>query len=484
MRKYPVLLLALVLLFGASAIFAVRAMDAPKDQIAFTEDVVYGDPAAADGLTVSLTEQLRYHYRWDSTVSFTDRSYAARTAFSFEQSTQSWYRGDPEPYSLDITDGIASGYDVDAETPISAAITALEKTVQPGTTASSLLRVADYYETYPLFVNITLPDCFLGSGSGVDGPEQAAVDGLTAFFQIPVLPDQYLSVEVSKSVDGMNSIGMSSADCGDSFYLYTNSAATDDAFYFWFSNRSANGKLADTSRIPGGYGIYRLPFGRVDTDAPYKGQPNGWQGYDVFTDQLSCFYPVDPEAEIRQLSLSADQTRLYLQTVEDGRYFISVLDTASGALLQRCELAPYDSDDWCEYEEGENFLFIRFSDRRFFVFVPTEDGLLRQALHVELSELERSDDYCPWYSTHFRSMAWRDGRFVIVCNSSRTGAETEWYYAANGCGFSVSVYENDALAYYGLYDSTLDQANPPGAPSDNDSVQPPYIIPAEASFTE
>ena len=149
MRKYPVLLLALVLLFGASAIFAVRAMDAPKDQIAFTEDVVYGDPAAADGLTVSLTEQLRYHYRWDSTVSFTDRSYAAHTDFSFEQSTQSWYRGDPEPYSLDITDGITSSYDFDTETPLSAAITALEKTVQPGTTASAAIRVADYYETYP-----------------------------------------------------------------------------------------------------------------------------------------------------------------------------------------------------------------------------------------------------------------------------------------------------------------------------------------------
>ena len=32
--------------------------------------------------------------------------------------------------------------------------------MQPGTTASALLRVADYYETYPLDINVVLPDMF------------------------------------------------------------------------------------------------------------------------------------------------------------------------------------------------------------------------------------------------------------------------------------------------------------------------------------
>ena len=46
MRKYPILLFALVLLLGVSAVFAARAMDAPKDQVAFTERVIYGEPTA------------------------------------------------------------------------------------------------------------------------------------------------------------------------------------------------------------------------------------------------------------------------------------------------------------------------------------------------------------------------------------------------------------------------------------------------------
>lgn len=64
MRKYPILLFALVLLLGVSAVFAARAMDAPKDQVAFTERVIYGDPAAADGLTVALHEQYRNYLHW------------------------------------------------------------------------------------------------------------------------------------------------------------------------------------------------------------------------------------------------------------------------------------------------------------------------------------------------------------------------------------------------------------------------------------
>ena len=64
-------------MLGVSAVFAARAMDAPKDQVAFTERVIYGDPAAADGLTVALHEQYRNYLHWASTLSFTDSSYTA-----------------------------------------------------------------------------------------------------------------------------------------------------------------------------------------------------------------------------------------------------------------------------------------------------------------------------------------------------------------------------------------------------------------------
>lgn len=480
MRKYPILLLALVLALGIPAVFAVRTLDAPKDQVSFTETALYGNPAAADGLTVRLDEQYRQYLHWASEISFTDSSYASHTDYTFEQNRY-WDNDERAPCDFYLTDGISESYDLDNSTPLSAAVQALEEKVQPGTTASALLRVADYYETYPLSINITLTDMFYGTQAAYQyGPEEDAITRLQDFFQIPVLDDQYLELEVAKSVGGGMSVGMSSAEQGDSFNFYIQSAATDDAFYFFFSNRTVNGAVVDTSRIPGGYGVYRLPYGRVDTDEPYKGQEDGWHGYDVFAEQLTCIYPVGPEAELSGLTASEDGTRLFLHTIEGEDYVLYVLDAANGAELQRIVVGPFAADDWWECECGANYQFVSFPDE-FFVYALTEDGMLEQVLHVTLSETERSWDYLPWYSTQNRAMALRDGKFVIVCNS-REPRSDERDYLDIACGFAVSVYENDALQYYGVYRSTLDLANPAHDRS-GDSIRPPYRIPISAVWS-
>ena len=230
MRKYPILLLALALLLGVSAVFAARAMDAPKDQVAFTERVIYGDPAAADGLTVALHEQYRNYLHWASTLSFTDSCYTAHTDYTFEHDRY-WNNDSGVVRSLDVWDGITASYDFDQDNALAAAVNALEDKVQPGTTASALLRVADYYETYPLDINVVLRDMFYGTQPAYQlGPEQDAMTRIQDYFQIPVLDDQYLEVEVGKSVNGGSSVGMSSTEQGDSFDFYTHSVATDDAF--------------------------------------------------------------------------------------------------------------------------------------------------------------------------------------------------------------------------------------------------------------
>ena len=214
MRKYPILLLALALLLGVSAVFAACAMDAPKDQVAFTERVVYGDPAAADGLTVALHEQYRNYLHWASTLSFTESSYTAHTDYTFEHDRY-WNNNSGVVRSLNIWDGMLVSYDLDQDSALAAAVNALEDKVQPGTTASALLRVADYYETYPLDVNIVLTDMFYGTQPAYQlGPEQDAMTRIQDYFQIPVLDDQYLEVEVGKSVNGGSSVGMSSTEQG------------------------------------------------------------------------------------------------------------------------------------------------------------------------------------------------------------------------------------------------------------------------------
>ena len=283
-------------------------------------------------------------------------------------------------------------------------------------------------------------------------------------------------------MNGGSSVGMSSTEQGDSFDFYTQSVATDDAFYFFFSNRTQLGNLVDTSRVPGGYGVYRLPYGWVDTDEPYKGQADGWHNYDVFADQLECIYAVGPEITLSNLAASGDGTRLFLHAIEGDDYVIYVLDAASGAELQRINVGPFGPDDWWERTDGPDFQFVRFPNE-FFLYALTEDGLLEQALHVKFSDIEQDGEYLPWYSTQNRDFAWQDGRLAIVCNSRSDIQDGEQYPSRHhyslGCGLSVSVYADDALQYYGIYDSTLDLAN--GYAAD---VQPPYQNPISAAWRQ
>ena len=64
------------------------------------------------------------------------------------------------------------------------------------------------------------------------------------------------------------------------------------------SSGSATGrktaKLVDMSHIPGGYGIYILPYVQSEAD----GFPDTYQ----CADQLACFFPLDPAVEIRGTS--------------------------------------------------------------------------------------------------------------------------------------------------------------------------------------
>ena len=133
------------------------------------------------------------------------------------------------------------------------------------------------------------------------------------------------------------------------------------------------------------------------------------------------------------------------------------------------------ADDWWERTDGPDFQFVRFPNE-FFLYALTEDGLLEQALHVKFSDIEQDEGYLPWQN---RDFAWQDGRLAIVCNSRSDIQDGEQYPSRHhyglGCGLSVSVYADDALQYYGIYDSTLDLAN--GYAAD---VQPPYQNPISA----
>ena len=91
---------------------------------------------------------------------------------------------------------------------------------------------------------------------------------LGRFFRIPVLQDEYVELGIDKNMDGTGSgRSISSVMEGDRFWMNVESVITDDTCFFWFGNRTDKDRLVDTSRIPGGYGVYMLPYGPLAPDA-------------------------------------------------------------------------------------------------------------------------------------------------------------------------------------------------------------------------
>ena len=480
MRKTLVIFLALVLVCGCGAALAAQAVGALREDITFQEHIFSGDPAAADGLTVQLNAGMQHKLNWESTVQFSAQDYRAETSFCFlpagqaEQPEMSYRGVEIEFYRDAYTSGDADAFG------FSEAYQSLLDTLSPGESGSETIRFADYYDEYPFEFYIDLPGVryepladWEDASEDSEWPGERAQAALGRFFCIPVLPDEYVELGIDKSMDGTGSgRSISSVMEGDRFWMNTESVVTDDACFFWFGNRTDKDRLIDTSRIPGGYGVYMLPYGPLSPDAEasafYGGNTN-----EVYTDRLTCFFPVDPETRIEHLALTPDKTRLLLHTVENNIYYVTLIDCKTGTVLQKLSVSDFDpEEDYVNITETEDFVCIQQTQGRICVLTQDADGLYQLAL---LSEYSPDALYSPVYAT-VRAMAFDGSRLAIVNNDETVlvnydnytkgylAGSTEALITPDGtyvdnCGFILTVFDETGLAYSGGYVSSLEGCN-------------------------
>lgn len=480
MRKTLVIFLALVLVCGCGAALAAQAVGALREDITFQEHIFSGNPAAADGLTVQLNAGMQHKLNWESTVQFSAQDYRAETSFCFlpagqaEQPEMS-YRGVEINFYHD-----AATTGSDDVFGFSTAYQSLLDTLSPGESGSMTIRFADYYDAYPFEFYIDLPGVryeTLANWENVSEDSEwlgeRAQAALGRYFRIPVLPDEYVELGIDKDMDGKGSArSISSVMDGDRFWMNTECVVTDDACFFWFSNRTDQDKLVDTSLIPGGYGIYMLPYGPLSPEAEasafYGGNTN-----EVYTDQLTCFFPVDPETRIEHLWLTPDKTRLLLHTVENNIYYVTLIDCKTGAVLQKLEVSTFDpKENYVNITETADFVCIQQTQGRICVLTQDADGLYQLAL---LSEYSPDALYSPVYAT-VRAMAFDGSRLAIVNNDETVlvnydnytkgylAGSTEALITPDGayfdnCGFTLAVFDQNGIAYSGAYVSSLESVN-------------------------
>lgn len=449
MRRATIVALLLLVLSVGGVCFAASGVYEAHDQVVLTENIIYGDQAAANGLTVDLSATYNNHLFWDTVYTMGAKT-QTRTAYSFSASEVS--ETQPETYSGIWMSSIPEvPWDLNTESELGLAYLELYNSLEPGEEKSAVVYLKDYMDYYPISVSLDLP----GAHDSLDGSEvpdwvpdpgtpSYALFKIRDYFKIPVLEEEYYEIFVKKyEADNMNADSGTNATGSDHFNMTTFSALTDDACYFTFNAHSQEGKLMDVSELPDGYGIYRLPYEEDRHDQ------SGQKVYSVDADALEMVYPLDPEITPVCLCVNPEQTKLLLHAVENGKYILTVIDLDTMTTLQKLEIAEWPEEQgwWLYSGDGCMAVLLSWEQQKLAVITETDGG------NYELWYM--GDAWPDGLSFPFRwgetTLAFDGERLAVV------GQPLDEYgrYYDDGCNFSLAVYEPSGLAYYGEYWNSL-----------------------------
>ena len=470
------------------------AVGKTAETLVWTETPLYGDRAAAAGVEAAVGTSLDRRLLWDSTLDFGADETAARTQFRFSLS-QVRLHWAPEERGLQLWLDFGRGYsfpqgktleqlretyayDINWTTMLPLLQTAADQT-GAGQTRVTVLRLRDFYEFYPFEHSLDL---------GMMGGSEWAknVQPVREFFRVPVPEDALVSVQVRKNDAGLiteidcrsgeretadtsNSVGVSwaypvpepaaAAPVTEADFSGV-SAVTEDYCFFAFSSFDAEGRpLVDTSRIPGGRGVYRLPYTR---------DQSGAAAYDAT--KLENVFPLPDDEPV--LALGADgEDRPLLFTAADGQLTLTVLDPAGRTELQRVTLGTFDpADGWvCEMLRiFDDWLILESARRDLYVAELDGEGLWWAGLQASRAAVEENWPQPPisdgqWPSGS-RAFAWDGGRLAVaegLYEPSRGGSNGD---------FLLEVFDRNGLQYFARMDSGL-PVPPPSDDSGYDYVR-------------
>lgn len=475
MRKsFALFLVLLVTAIGGTCYVSAELLH-EKDNVQITETVVLGDKSAVDGVTVERNVKYDKYIRWNTTYVVGEEA-KCDTAYTFDEygrlREEPNYRYEGLRLYTDVIRGFDDA-DEDAEnlTGVDRAMKELFDKTEPGQENSMIINLKDYLEFYEYEVFIDLPGNIAYSHINKEDINEAlgryynnetyvvqlkeelrVVEALEEFFKIPVIDNHLYEIAIAKDTEG-NLYGWSygSANGGgssgnvsmgnslpesDAFSLWALSAYTEDACYFTFNPYTDDRKIVDTSYIPGGFGIYCLPFDKENRT--------------VDVDNLRLVYALDPTEDI--LNMHYDEKRntiLFLRHKEAGSgYRMTVFDADTMEVKQ--DIVYSETGYGAGIYMGDDFIVLEGADD-IIVLSVDEDGVYQKELICDVKHLidETSVDYLDF---SYMDFDW-DGEKLVFGGPLNDSTSHRYYQS---CGFYLAAYDESGLIYYGEYVSSLD----------------------------
>lgn len=439
MKKIYVLIIVLVLV-SVSVFCAVGiSVNAEREQVKITENVLYGEKSAADGLKITTKNHLNYQLFWKTNYIIGEQPHIA-TEFSFYPTKEYGIEQKTHYEGVMLDGGI--GYGFNEERPMSEqvgiekAYKALFDSAEKGEEKTKTVYLKDYYDYYPLGIGFDLPHTdWIEYDVGLKGEPYDALyvtEKFREYFKIPVSETDNVKISVTKDEDG-NLFGTGTEEI-DSFDLYSVSTVSrkKNRCFFTINNYIGKNQYADTSLIPGGYGIYSFYY--FGGDSAFN--------TGIMADKLETVYSLSKETSVRYMTLNADETKLLLFTVENGVSYLEVIDIETMKAVQKIPIGDNYIGSVFEYDD--------------FIAIDMEYSISVISVKNDIYALEYNVQKASFINEKFQDMwntdcmDFKDGKLALVGNAF----DEEYGYEL--CDFFVSVYDKSGLIYYGVYDNALD----------------------------
>ena len=459
MRKaMTVFLAAIILCFACFASLHCVLLGA-ADDVTVTRQTLYGDPAVADGLNIRVRNHYENYLLWETALTL-DSDPAPDTDFTFSNERLNFY---DEVEASGIEFNILSDmfavtnlfevpyYDLQQQASVKYselinAINSAIDAVPEGERREFTVDFAQYLEYYPLDGNVILSKgmavTFSEFYAWTEGSD-AIAKAINEFFRIPVEGVYTVDYTIDKTNGGSSYGAFMNLD----YFLNASGVITPDACYFTFNTLREDGTVVDTSLIPGGYGIYRLPYDEKV----------------LKLDELEMVYALDPAEGYDQMQLSADGKRIRLQTWQGSDLMLTVIDIATMTQVQKVKLLT-ESDEWYyDVTDYDDFILI-VEDRRnsesmdqITVWEELPDGTWSHVFTVDSStEIFPDVSLRTLFDRYSNAVDYKDGKLAVITHK---GLEMEYYYYDDYCDLYVAVYDASGMTYAGTCEWNLSKVN-------------------------
>lgn len=331
MKKGLFLLVILVIASVTGTVNAVKLVSGQQESVEIEQQVISGDPLAAEGWQIRTGSSCDGKLSWETVFPARDGA-AAESEFVFRARGERidriavWEEG----VYLGSPSGFGMGGSISLEgVEYQEIFEQIAERTPAGETREETITLADYYEYYPLRLEIRGGEYVFYMNEW--DTDSQVYQALQQALRIPVHPEEKLVLAVGKNEQGViTDIGCNSAEG----FLDTRTSGIfrEDGCYFTCTPVYWNGEREEPIRGAENV-IYHMPI-RINENREVSGY-----------DRIEVVIPLPADCKAQHLA-EDEAGNLLLLSEQGGKLVLTVYENGTWQQLQQLELLPMGAEDY------------------------------------------------------------------------------------------------------------------------------------------